>query len=140
MEKQILFTFALLLFSKNTITMSAVMKMGTVTIQFTKEGCKDEYHKSLSYIIKAKAIKQGLSEQETKIIWIVSGPQQLNDQLGKKKLPEKEMEKLFTGSGGMRALLAYGDMLTLLKIKEELSLKITYIPDNDGKNIKPAKK
>ncbi len=133
MKKEILFTFALLLFSKNTITMNPETKVATVTIKFTKKGYKDDYekHKGLSNIIDAKLKEQGLSEQETKTIYIVDGEKQLNNQLGEEKLPKQTMATLFGD---------HGDMAALLEIKEKLSLEITYTAYSKGKNIKRAKK
>ena len=131
MKKQILFTCALLLFSKS-IAMNTETKWATVTIKFTKEGYKEDKkeYKGLSNIIRAKVREQGLSEQEIKTCYLCNSGQQIHGQLPETNMSSEEIFNIFDNKG----------ISPLLKVHSPLSLEITYKSDIKGKNIKKAKK
>ena len=132
MKKQLIFTFALLLFSNISITMDTVsadsseensVETATITIQIThKEYLQITSHKEE----EIQSIKKNLSAQEIRSAYIETPVNQIRPQLRNKNTPNWQILLRYEG----------GKIFDYLKNDEHLSLEITYKPDNKSKNIK----
>ncbi len=143
MKKEILFTFALLLFSNISITMdtnSADSKENSVetakiTIQITqKEYLKITSHgKAYLSTLKERlpgeeiqSAKDNLSEQEIQSAYVENPVHQIRQQLFNKSTQDWEIHRHYK----------HRKLFDHLENNEHLSLKVTYTPL--GKNIKGA--
>lgn len=137
MKKQIFFTLALVLFSKNNnaVTMDTIQKLDNsvetkkVTLIFTEQDCTTEAKKDKNHwtVINHKLREELLSDQEIGTADVVNGPYQMNQQLGTnlQNIPDEIRTKYCETR----------NLLLLLEFKEPLSLEITYNPER-GKYIK----